>query len=460
MKKKNVKNIIVGFGKGGKTLAKFLAQNGEEVVVIEQSKSMYGGTCINIGCIPSKSLIVNSEKAVKFDEAVKIKSDLTAKLNQKNYHMIADEMTADIIDGSAHFISDNEIEISSNDGQILQVLTGERIFINTGAKPMIPELSGIEHSKNILTSTELMDLGNLPEKIVIIGSGYIGLEFASMLANYGAKVTVIDEHESFLPKEDEEMSARIKADLESSGIEFILGAEISALEDVENQTIVHLGNSSSANVDDSKRINSQESVAALTADKILVATGRSANTEKLGLENTSVKLGVRGEILVNEKLETSAKNIWAIGDVHGGAQFTYTSLDDFRIIQNQLYGDQTKTLKTRGEIPTSLFITPTFSSIGYNEKTAKAAGIPYKLFKLEATAIPKSAILRQAKGLLKALVNPETLEILGAQIYAEESHETINLFTLVMKAKLPYTVLRDQIFTHPTMSEALNDLFK
>ena len=445
MKKISFKNIIVGFGKGGKTLAKFLAKKGESVAVIEESTRMYGGTCINIGCIPSKSLIVNGQKGLKFSDAVRKKADLTGKLNQKNYSMIADEATATVIDGKARFISDTEIELSAN-GEVVQLLEGERIFINTGAKPIIPSIKGLSESRNIVTSTELMDLTVLPESLTIIGSGYIGLEFASMFASYGSKVTVLDAFDNFLPREDDDIAARIKKDLESAGITFKLGVKIEQVSDSGDKTEITITEK------DGKAVT-------LSADKVLIATGRKANTEGLGLDNTSVTLNERGEIVVNEKLETTAPNIWAIGDVHAGLQFTYTSLDDFRIIQSQLFGDGERTLNNRGSVPNSVFITPTLSSIGLNEKAAKAARLDYRLFKLEAAAIPKSAVLSQPKGLLKALVDPETQEIFGATIYAEDSHEVINLISLAIKAKLPYTIVRDQIFTHPTMSEALNDLF-
>ena len=444
MEKQFFTNIIVGFGKGGKTLAKFLATKGESVAVIEESKGMYGGTCINIGCIPSKSLIVNGQKGVRFSDAVLKKSTLTGKLNKKNYHMIEDEVNAKVIDGKAKFTSNNTIEVQTR-GETVQILQAERIFINTGAQPVIPPLPGLTDSKNVVTSTELMALQELPERLVIIGSGYIGLEFASMFASYGATVTVLDIFDQFLPREDNDIAARIKADLEEQGVIFELGVSINEVVDHSQETQV--------------KFVKEGIEKALKADKVLVATGRKPNTSGLGLENTSVKIGERGEVLVNEKLQTSAPNIWAIGDVHGGLQFTYTSLDDFRIIQSQLFGDQSRTLNNRGQVPNSVFITPTLSSIGLNEKAAQAAQQDYRLFKLDAMAIPKSAVLGQPRGILKALVHPETDEILGATLYAEDSHEVINLLSLALKAKIPYTMIRDQIFTHPTMTEALNDLF-
>lgn len=444
MERRTFKNLIIGFGKAGKTLAKSLANKGESVAIVEQSTRMYGGTCINIGCIPSKSLIVNGQKGEAFTEAVLQKFSLVEKLNKKNYHMIADEPNATVIDGKARFLSDHEVEVSE-EGKPIMLVQAERIFINTGARAILPSILGMSESQNLVTSTGLMDLQEKPERLLIVGSGYIGLEFASMFLSYGSKVTIIDSHSMFLPRQDRDVAQRIKQDLEDAGAVFKLGYEINGVFDRNEESILNITREGQAEE--------------IHGDKILLATGRKPNTSGLGLENTSIKVGEAGHILVNEKLETSVPNIWALGDVHGGPQFTYTSLDDFRIIESQLYGDKSRTLSNRGELASSVFITPTLSNIGLTETIAQAQGTTYRLFRLEATAIPKSAVLGQSKGLLKALVDPETQEILGATLYAEESHEVINILSLAIKAKLPYTMLRDHIYTHPTMSEALNDLF-
>ena len=273
MKKIDVKNIVVGFGKGGKTLAKFLAGKKESVVVIEQSTLMYGGTCINIGCIPSKFLIVNGEKGLKFTEAEEKKAMLTGNLNLKNYHMIADEATAEVIDGKAKFVSDHEIEVMDAEGEVIAQLIGERIFINTGATPVLPPIPGLVDSRNVVTSTELMDLKQLPEHLTIIGSGYIGLEFASMFASYGSKVTVLDIFDNFLPRDDEDISKLVRSDLESRGIIFKLGVKIDAITDNSVEII-----------------NKEGKKVSILSDKILVATGRKPNTDGLGLENTNINL--------------------------------------------------------------------------------------------------------------------------------------------------------------------------
>lgn len=439
------KNIVIGFGKGGKTLAKNLAAKGESVLVVEKSKKMYGGTCINIACLPSKNLIINAQRGIKFEDAVKQKNEMTTALRNKNYHMVADEETATVLDGTAKFVGNHTIEIVLDSGEKTKI-KGERIFINTGATPIIPQVKGLKESKYILDSTAAMDQNSLPNELVILGAGYIGMEFASMFARYGAKVTVLDTNEKFLKREDDDISEMIFNDLSQDGIEFNLGVKVVEVRDLSDKVeIVY-------------EINGQKRT--VKADKLLVATGRKPVTEGLGLENTDIKLDERGAIKVDDYLRTTAENVWAIGDVKGGPQFTYISLDDFRIIFDQLYGKGERKVSDRKLVPYSVFTTPALSRVGLNEVEAKNKGIEYKLFKLAATSIPKAKVIGNTRGMYKILVNPDTEEILGATIYGEESYEVINLIALAMKAKLPYTMLRDQIYTHPTMSEALNDVLK
>lgn len=442
---KEFKNIIIGFGKGGKTLAKNLAAKGESVLVVEKSKKMYGGTCINIACLPSKNLIINAQRGIKFEDAVKQKNEMTTALRNKNYHMVADEETATVLDGTAKFIDNHTIEIVLDSGERTEV-KGERIFINTGATPIIPQVKGLKESKYILDSTAAMDQNSLPNELVILGAGYIGMEFASMFARYGAKVTVLDTNEKFLKREDDDISEMLFNDLSQDGIEFKLGAKVVEVKDLSDKVEIIY------------EINGKKQT--VKADKLLVATGRKPVTENLGLENTDIELDERGAIKVDDYLRTTAENVWAIGDVKGGPQFTYISLDDFRIIFDQLYGKGKRKVSDRNLVPYSVFITPALSRVGLNEVEAKNKGIEYKLFKLAATSIPKAKVIGNTRGMYKILVDPDTEEILGATIYGEESYEVINLIALAMKAKLPYTMLRDQIYTHPTMTEALNDVLK
>ena len=277
---------------------------------------------------------------------------------------------------------------------------------------------------------------------MIIGAGYIGLEFASMFAEYGSEVTVLDLHDNFLPREDDDIAVEIKHDLENSGVKFELGVKISRIDD---HTVYY----------------EKDGVTRTTvADRILVATGRKPNTEDLGIENTDIELTDRGTIMVDDYLRTNVENVWAIGDVKGGPQFTYISLDDFRIIKDQLYGDAQRRVSDRINVPYSVFITPTLSRVGLNEKEAKSQNIKYELKKLPVTAIPKAQVLKDPRGLFKALINPANNQILGVTLYGAESYELINQISMAMKMKIPANILRDQIYTHPTMSESFNDLFK
>lgn len=441
---RKVTNIIIGFGKGGKTLAKYLGQQGEEVLVIERSKQMYGGNCINIACLPSKRLITAANRGTDFTKAIQGKQQMVRQLRDKNYHLLADEKTITVLDGTARFTGNHTIAVETGDGQ--QEFRGERIFINTGAVPNLPPIPGLLESPALVTSTTAMELTRLPEELVIIGAGYIGLEFASMFAHFGAHVTVLDQHTDFLPREDSDVATAIKKDLAADNISFKLGVQIDKVVSQHGKAAVILTE------------NGQQ--LSLPADKILAATGRQPATAKLGLENTAIQLTDRGAIKVDDQLQTTVPGVWALGDVKGGPQFTYISLDDFRIIKDQLYGSGKRRISNRGAVPTSVFITPPLAQVGLTEKEAQRRGQDYLLFKLPAAVIPKAKVLKEQRGLLKMLADPQSRQVLGATLYAAEAHELINMVALAMQAKLPYTMLRDQIYTHPTISEAFNDLLK
>ncbi len=439
-----VQNIIIGFGKGGKTLAKFLAQRGEEVLVVEKSPQMYGGTCINIACLPSKRLVTEAARGTDFAAAIQGKIQMVKQLRDKNYHMLADEKTVTVLDGVAHFTGNHTIAVKTASG--LKEFEGERIFINTGATPNIPAIPGLRDSQNLLTSTTAMELPKLPNKLVIIGAGYIGLEFAAMFASFGSHVTMLDHHATFLAREDDDVATMVAENLQKLGVEIKMDVVLKKVLDQDQQTILTYED------------NNREQT--IIADKVLVAAGRHPVTDHLGLENTDIQLASDGAIKVDSHLHTTVPNVWAIGDVKGGPQFTYISLDDFRIIKSELFGDGTRQTTNRGVVPTSVFIEPPLSQVGLTEKQAQVAGKHYELFKMPVVAIPKAKVLKDQRGILKMLVDPDTQRIIGATIYAPESHEIINMVALAMRAQLPYTMLRDQIYTHPTIAEAFNDLLK
>lgn len=443
--------VIIGFGKGGKTLASEFAKNGKTVAVIEKSSQMYGGTCINIACIPTKSLVhsaekrkyVNTSKEGFYANAIHQKDELTTFLRNKNFHILDDQEKITVITGEATFKSNDKVKVKTAEDQF--EVTADNFFINTGSTPIIPPIEGLKDAKFVYNSTTLQKRKELPEKLIIIGGGYIGLEFASMYANFGSEVTVIDGNEQFLPNEDQDIADEVKKVLEKKNITFEVNSKVESVNNQQGEVVVTY-----------KKNNRIEEV---HGNAVLLATGRKPNTEGLGLENTSVEVNDRGAAVVDDFLKTTAKNIWAIGDVNGGPQFTYISLDDFRIVKNQLFGDGSYTKKERMNVPYSVFIDPVLSHVGLNEKMAKEKGLDYQVVTMPAAGIPRARIVEQTEGYLKALVNPKTKEILGCTLFCVESSEVINVVRVAMEAKLPYTFLRDTIFTHPTMSESLNDLF-
>ena len=447
--------VIIGFGKGGKTLAGFLAGKGQNVALIEKSDKMYGGTCINVGCIPSKKL-VNSTKVLKdkglssiedkekfYAESIENKNTLIGALRGKNYEMLASKENITVYDGTGSFVSKNVVNVENN-GENVQI-EGEKIFINTGAATIIPNIKGLKESNYVYTSTSIMELKELPKKLTIIGAGYIGLEFASMYSEFGSEVTVIDMGDRLMPREDEEIAERVKAILEAKGIKFLLKSKIEEISDRNDKGYV--------------KISGENGESEVESDAILVAIGRKPNTEGLNLEAAGVKTDERGAVAVDETLKTTADNIWAMGDVKGGLQFTYISLDDFRIIRDNVYGNGSRTINDRNVIPYSVFINPPLSRVGMTEKEAVEKGYEVKTGRLEAMAIPKGKIEGVTDGLLKTVVDAKTDKILGCTLLFNTSHEMINVVAAAIKAEQKYTFLKDMIFTHPTMSEALNDLF-
>ena len=447
--------VIIGFGKGGKTLAGFLAGKGQNVALVEKSDKMYGGTCINVGCIPSKKL-VNSTKVLKdkglssiedkekfYTESIENKNTLIGALRGKNYEMLASKENITVYDGTGSFVSKNVVNVENN-GENVQI-EGEKIFINTGAATIIPNIKGLKESNYVYTSTSIMELKELPKKLTIIGAGYIGLEFASMYSEFGSEVTVIDMGDRLMPREDEEIAERVKAILEAKGIKFLLKSKIEEISDRNDKGYVKISGENGENE--------------VESDAILVAIGRKPNTEGLNLEAAGVKTDERGAVVVDETLKTTADNIWAMGDVKGGLQFTYISLDDFRIIRDNVYGNGSRTINDRNVIPYSVFINPPLSRVGMTEKEAVEKGYEVKTGRLEAMAIPKGKIEGVTDGLLKTVVDAKTDKILGCTLLCNTSHEMINVVAAAIKAEQKYTFLKDMIFTHPTMSEALNDLF-
>ena len=448
---KKVDNIIIGFGKAGKTLANYLGNKGEKTILVEKSSLMYGGTCINVGCIPSKFLATQSDRRSYsgindeeyYKKSIINKKELIAKLNKANYDKVSSNANVEVVDGLASFKDEHIINITT-DNQDYEVYA-DKIFINTGSIPFVPDIEGLKIEKRIHTSETLMNLEEIPHTMTIFGSGFIGLEFAASYAKFGTKVTIIDKEAKLLPREDDDVANVVFESYKALGVDFVFNAGIKKVEQDDN------------NVKISYTLNGEE--VEICSDVLLVATGRKSNVKDLKLENAGIEISERGFIKVNKHLQTNKPHIFAMGDVNGGPQFTYVSLDDYRIVKSYLEDKGSYSLDDRQPIAFSAFLHPTFSKVGLSEKEALEKGYKIKVATLPVTAIPKAKILGNQIGIYKAVVDADTNRILGVVLFGEDSHEVINIVVLAVIMKQPYSVLANQIFTHPTMAEALNDLF-
>ncbi|QNM14565.1 FAD-dependent oxidoreductase [Fusobacterium hominis] len=442
--------IIIGFGKGGKTLASDMASRGLKVAVVEKSEKMYGGTCINVGCIPTKYLILEAAKNKyknytsfvqykdEYRRIIENKISLISTFRKKNFDNLDSKENIEIFTGEGSFVDAHTVEVKSKDRTFN--IVGDKIFINTGAQTFYPPIKGLKESSYIYDSEGIMELKELPRSLVIIGGGYIGLEYAGMYKNFGSEVTVLEGSPVFMPREDKEIAEEVKKVMQNKGIDIRLGVKVT---EIDGNTVIF------------EKDGKKDS---LSADAILVAVGRKPNTEHLKLENAGVKVDERGAIVVDERLHTTQTNIWVLGDVHGGPQFTYTSLDDYRIVKSELFGKGEYTLKDRHVIPYTVFLEPQFSRVGLTEEEAIKNGYEIKTSKM-TPASPRMKISDETEGLLKVVVDAKTDKILGASLFIAQSGEVINTIALAMRTNQNYQVLRDGIYTHPTVTEILNDLF-
>ena len=421
------------------------------MAMIERSDKMYGGTCINIGCIPTKTLVHAAKLAPHgvswtdqknyYAQAIRQKEDVVSLLRQKNYDNLTHHPNITVYTGTGSFTAPDKVEVSLS-GREKETLQAPRIFINTGAESIIPPIEGIKGNPHVFTSTSIMELKELPEKLAVIGGGYVGLEFASMYASFGSQVTVLEGHADLIPREDRDVADIVKDVLEKKGITFRMNAKVQSIA--------------------GKEIAVRDAVSGepfhLEADAILLATGRRPFTEGLNLEAAGVETDERGAVKVNERLQTTNPHVWAIGDVKGGLQFTYISLDDYRIIREDLFGDSARSTADRDPVGYSVFIDPPLSRIGLNEEEALRKGLNVKIGKLPVAGIPRARTLGETEGLFKVVIDADTNKIVGCTLFGPESSEVLNSVAIAMKAGMDYTFLRDFIFTHPSMSEALNDL--
>lgn len=449
--------IIIGFGKAGKTLAAKLSNRGWQVAVVERSSMMYGGTCPNIACIPTKTLVHEAgiaallyhddypKQANLYKQAIGRKNRLTSFLRNNNYERLSKRPNVTVYTGEGSFVSANIIKVALPEGDI--ELQGKEIFINTGSTPIIPAIDGIKESQKVYTSTTLLDLNVLPQHLIIVGGGYIGLEFASMYAEFGSKVTLLEGGNRFMPRNDQDIANSVKEVLEKKGIEIHLNARAQSIHDTNDGVTLTYSDVSDG------------TPYFVDGDAILIATGRKPMIEGLNLQATGIGVDAHGAIVVNDQLRTTVPHVWAMGDVKGGPQFTYLSLDDFRIIRDQLFGDKKRDIGDRDPVPYAVFIDPPLAHIGLTEEEALKRGYSFKVSRLPATSVVRSRTLKQTDGMLKAIVNDHSGKIMGCTLFCAEAPEIINIVAMAMKTGQHYTFLRDFIFTHPSMSEGLNELF-
>jgi pyruvate/2-oxoglutarate dehydrogenase complex dihydrolipoamide dehydrogenase (E3) component len=439
---------VIGFGKGGKTLAAALGRKGWRVAMIEQSAQMYGGTCINIGCVPTKSLVYRSEHLgagtahpEDYRRAVTATAELTAGLRAGNYAMIDGIPTAEVITGSARFLDAHTLAVRTADGEV--TVSAKWIVIGTGSRPTLPDIPGLSTSTRVHTSTDLLTEQNLPAQLVVLGGGYVGLEFAAMYAAYGSQVTVLERHDQVLAREDDDIAAAARDILHDKGVRIITGAQVTAVDD---GTVSYRADGTAHTVD---------------ADAILVALGREPVTAELDLAAAGVQTTTSGAVVVDEYLRSNQSHIFAMGDVNGGPQFTYVSLDDYRIVLDQLVGAGLRSTPDRKALPYNLFITPPLGRVGLTEREARDKGLDIKVAAMavaDMATVPRARIVGEPQGRMKVVVDAQTDLILGAALLCYDAHEVINTVALAMRHGITATALRDSIYTHPSMTEAFNQL--
>jgi pyruvate/2-oxoglutarate dehydrogenase complex dihydrolipoamide dehydrogenase (E3) component len=456
MSVENWKNVIIGSGEGGKYLAWYLAQSGQQTVVVE--RRWIGGSCPNVNCLPSKNEIWSAKVADLVHHADKFgvapgsaSSDMAAVRKRKRdmvegliaMHLDRYKATgAELVMGEAKFTGSRTLDVRLNDGGT-RTLTGERIFLNLGTHASIPSVPGLAESEP-LTNIEILELDRLPEHLIVLGGGYVGLEFAQAYRRFGSRVTILERGTQLLTNGDPDVAAALVQIFASEGIDVIAAAEI-----------VSVHGRSGTGVSLVARTPSGEKT--ITGSDILVATGRVPNTAGIGLDIAGVELDERGYVKVNDRLQTTAPNVWAIGECAGSPPFTHISLDDFRVIRDNLAGINHTTRDRM--IPWCLFTDPQVAHIGLTEIEAGRQGIAVRVLKLPIAAVLRTRTIDETRGYMKALIETDGDRILGFTMIGPEAGEVMAVVQMAMLAGIPYTALRDAILTHPTMAEGLNALF-
>jgi pyruvate/2-oxoglutarate dehydrogenase complex dihydrolipoamide dehydrogenase (E3) component len=438
--------IIIGSGQAGNPLTYRLADKGWSVAMIE--KSFLGGTCINVGCTPTKAMVARAQVAhyarnagrwgvhaenVSADLAkiVAQKDELVLRFRENHQKQIDKRPNVKLYRGLAQFVAPHQLKVGD------ELLESEKIFINTGARPFTPAIPGLDTVSH-LTNETLMQLTTVPEHLLVLGGGYIGLEFGQMFRRYGSRVTIVHRSPQIVPLEDPEISAELQKALEAEGIEFILSANTTCVEKKGERITVSL----TANGESSS----------VSGTHLMVATGRVPNTEDLALDKAGVKTDRKGFVTVNSRLETNVPGIWALGDCNGGPMFTHISYNDFQIVFGNLV--EGKNLSTDNRpLPYCVFTDPQLGCVGLTEKAARAKSYKLKIGKTPMTSVARAIERDETAGMMKLVVDASNDRILGAAILGSEGGELVQILATMMLANQPYTLLKGAIYIHPTLAE-------
>jgi pyruvate/2-oxoglutarate dehydrogenase complex dihydrolipoamide dehydrogenase (E3) component len=450
--------VVIGAGQAGVPLSQALARAGRRTALIEREH--VGGTCINEGCTPTKTMIASAKAAytdrrsadygvhngpvtVDMREVRRRKREIVDSFRASGVKRIEATEGLDLIAGEARFTDSKTLAVRTNDGEEFE-LDADNVFINTGARPAKPPIEGLD-SVPALNSTSIMELGGLPEHLLVLGGSYVGLEFAQMFRRFGSEVTIVQRGEQLMGREDPDIAEAVAEILREDGIEVLLGTPTRrAAQDEAGKILL--------TVDTSERERT------LSGSHLLVAAGRPPNTETLNLDAAGVESDKRGFIEANERLETTAPGIYAIGDVKGGPAFTHISYDDFRIIRTNLLEGGNATISDR-LVPYTVFIDPQLGRIGLSEQEALDQGRDVRIAKVPMDYVTRAIEMGETRGFMKAVVDAETGQILGCAVLGIEGGEIMAMIQIAMMGKLPYAALRDAVFAHPTLAESMNTLF-
>ena len=451
----NYDALIIGSGEAGKYMAWTMAKAGHRTAVVE--RKLIGGSCPNIACLPSKNIIHSAKVAslarrgTEFGLEIPSLAVNMAGVQRRKRKMVDDLIQihldrykasgAELIMGNARFVAPRTVEVSLNGGGT-RLLSGSRVFLNLGSRGAMPEIPGLSAAQP-MTHIEALDLERLPGHLVILGGGYVGLELAQAMRRFGSSVTLIERGEQIASREDPDVGSALLELFQSEGIEVLFRTKVSR---VEGRSGEHLR----IHVEDSNGVRVIES------SDLLVAVGRTPNTDGLGPQQAGIEITTNGFIKVNERLETTAPNVWAMGDCAGSPLFTHVAFDDFRIVRDNLNGAH-RTTRNR-LVPFCLFTDPELARVGMNEREAKAQGVEYRLVKTPMASVLRMRTLAETRGFMKMLIEAESDHILGFSAFGAEASELLATVQTAMLGGLPYTLLQNAIFTHPTTAEGLTVL--